>query len=70
MGLWKDFDYKLSSLNQMIRVNKQGVMDLYEDNHHGNGANCGFFSLDKVGDKGYFCFRQDIAMIGKKLKQV
>ena len=68
VDLWKNFDHQLSSLNQMIRLNKQGIMDLFEDSEHGVNANSGFFKLDKQGDKAYFCFKQDIDMIGKKLK--
>ncbi len=42
VDLWKNFDHQLSSLNQMIRVNKQGIMDLFEDSEHGINANSGF----------------------------
>ena len=54
----------------MLRLDKNGIMDLFEDNDHGVNANSGYFKLEKEGDKAFFCFKQDIKMIGQRLKKV
>ena len=56
MKIFTERQDKLEKVSLKLRTNKKEIIELFEDDKHGNHANVGIFNFENSGDKMHFAF--------------